>query len=70
MYKIPANERITAFLRTGTHPSNLCLLDSKRVNAEASDPATEVDDRKGTREDAPWQLAELICNLMNLADNL
>ena len=28
------------------------------------------DERKRTREDAPWQLEDLICHLMNLADDL
>ena len=29
-----------------------------------------MDERKRTREDAPWQLEVLTCNLMVLADNL
>lgn len=62
---------MTAFLRTGTRLSNLCISGAKRTNTHKLPiPQKGLDERKRTREDAPWQPEDLICHLMNLADDL
>lgn len=61
MYKIQAKERITAFLRTSTHLSNLFILGSKLRRSFPSRNGIWIS--ANAPGDAAWQLEDPICNL-------
>jgi hypothetical protein len=68
MYKIQAKERMTAFLRTRTHLSNLLILDSKLRTSFLSHNGPWMS--ANAPGDAAWQLEDPIGKLINPADDL